>query len=77
LTNNPEDVKNCTFIDNIKRRSGWGGAGSSLMGEEQVEAFMKYETERIGGNTLYLSSSKPDATSRYAGEAYRCPERMQ
>jgi hypothetical protein len=46
-------------------------------GESQVEIKMKNQTAKIGGNTLYLISSKSEFASWGVGEAYRCPEPRQ
>jgi hypothetical protein len=77
LTNNPDVVKDCTFIANVKGKSGWGGAAGGSIGEGQVETKMKNQTAKIGGNTLYLISSKSEFASWGVGEAYRCPELRQ
>ena len=77
LTNNPDVVKDCTFVANVKGKSGWGGPAGGQIGEDQVEIKMKNQTAKIGGNTLYLISSKAGGyggSSRGVGEAYRCPQ---
>jgi len=80
LTNNPDVVKDCTFVANVKGKSGWGGPAGGQIGEDQVEIKMKNQTATIGANTLYLISSKAGGyggSSRGVGEAYRCPEPRQ
>jgi hypothetical protein len=74
LTNNPDVVKDCTFIANVRGTSGWGGAAGGSIGDRQVETKMKNQTAKIGGNTLFLIYSKTGFTPRGVGEAYRCPE---
>jgi hypothetical protein len=80
LTNNPDVVKDCIFVANVKGKSGWGGPAGGQMGEDQVEIKMKNQTAKVGGNTLYLISSKAGGyggSSRGVGEAYRCPKPRQ
>jgi hypothetical protein len=77
LTNNPEVVKNCTFIANVSGTSGWGGAAGQSIGARQVETKMKNQTAQMGGNTLYLVSTKGGFTPRGVGEAYHCPMTRQ
>lgn len=71
LTNNPDVVKGCEFIANVKGSSGWGRNAAQL-GENNVENKMKNQTAKLGGNTVYLISSKSGFTSYGIGEAYRC-----
>ena len=70
VTHNPEVVRDCKFIKNVKASSGW----EEGTGEDQVEIKMQNETAKAGGNVLYVSQNLGAKVffSRGSGEAYKC-----
>lgn len=72
VTANPDVVRGCTFVGNVSGSSGWGNAAAAA-GEESVQNQMQNETARLGGNVLFLVSSRAGFTARGVGEAYACP----
>jgi hypothetical protein len=72
ITNNPDVVRGCEFVGNLRSGSMLGGG----TGEERAQVDMQNETARLGGNVLFLTSSHggPNlgAGAWSAGEAYRC-----
>jgi hypothetical protein len=76
VTANPDVVRGCEFVGNIKASSGWGGPAGGNMGEDQVQVKMQNQTAELGGNVLFLTSNKAGGyggSSRGIGEAYKCP----
>jgi len=74
VTVNPDVVHGCEFVGNVKAGSGWGGAMASNAGEDQVQVKMQNVTAKLGGNVLFLTSSKGGQSgARGIGEAYKCP----
>jgi hypothetical protein len=72
VTNNPNVVKDCAFVGNVKSLSGWG----SGLGPENNERALKNDTAALGGNVLYVvSQTSGGGFARSAGEAYRCGAR--
>jgi hypothetical protein len=75
VTSNPDVVRGCKFVGNVKASSGWGGPAGGNMGEDQVQTKLQNETAEMGGNVLYLTSNRAGGyggSSRGIGEAYRC-----
>ena len=72
ITNNPDVVRGCEFVGNLRSGSMLGGG----VGEERAQVDMQNETARLGGNVLYLTSSYGGANmgagAWSSGEAYRC-----
>ena len=69
VTTNPQAVTNCTFLQNVKSATGWGGAMQGV-GASNVTKAMQNKTAELGGNVLYITST----SGGYAiGEAYKCP----
>lgn len=70
VTHNPEVIRDCKFIQNVKANSGW----EEGTGEDQVEIKMQNETAESGGNVLFVSQNLGAKVffSRGSGEAYRC-----
>lgn len=58
ITTNPDVVRGCEFLGNISGYSGWGGTAARSLGEEQVQIEMQNKTADIGGNVLFLISSR-------------------
>ena len=76
VTVNPDVVRGCEFVGNVKARSGWGGPAGGNIGEDQVQTKMQNEVAELGGNVLFLTSNKAGGyggSSRGVGEAYKCP----
>lgn len=73
VTVNPDVVRGCEFVGNVKTSSGWGGSAAGNMGEDQVQIKLQNETAKLGGNVLFLTSNEAGgATARGIGEAYKC-----
>lgn len=75
VTNNPDVVRGCKFVGNVKASSGWGGPAGGNIGEDQVQTKLQNETAEMGGNVLYITSNRAGGyggSSRGIGEAYQC-----
>jgi hypothetical protein len=69
ITNNPETVKGCTFLKNVRSTSTLSGNVEGLAASAN-EKTLQNDTAALGGNVLYVISSGRHAS----GEAYRCGE---
>lgn len=68
VTSNPDVVKGCEFLGNVKATSGWGGpAGTGLAGSN-TEKTLQNKTAQLSGNIVFVVASGIHAS----GEAYRC-----
>lgn len=75
VTSNPDVVKRCKFLGNVKAMSGWGSGGA--IADNNIEETLKERTHKLGGNVCFINSKSGDlsmGTSRGSGEAYFCPE---
>lgn len=69
MTSNPDVVRNCKFVGNVRATSGWGGhAGTGIAGHN-TDVALREKTAKLGGNTVFVVASGIHA----AGEAYSCP----
>jgi hypothetical protein len=71
VTSNPDVVKGCAFLGNVKAMSGWGGAAGSGLAARNIEETLKERTHKLGGNVVYIVGNQG---SRGSGEAYRCSQ---
>jgi Domain of unknown function (DUF4156) len=71
ITQNPEAVKGCRFLGNVKATSGWGGAAMSGVGAHNAEVALQEKTAKLGGDVLFVVASGTHAS----GEAYDCSGR--
>ena len=69
VTSNPDAVKGCAFLGNVKATSGWGGSAGTGLAGSNTEKTLQNKTADMGGNVLFVVSSGIHAS----GEAYRCP----
>ena len=69
MTNNPDVVRHCEFIANVKATSGWGGAAGTGLAQSNTGKTLQNKTAELGGNVVYLTA----AGIHSSGEAYRCP----
>ena len=69
VTSNPEVVRGCEFLGNVKAMSGWTRGGSNI-GGHNVQETLKQRTHDLGANTLYVVNNEGSSGT---GEAYRCP----
>lgn len=69
VTSNPDVVKGCEFLGNVKATSGWGGPAGTGLGTSNTEKTLQNKTAELGGNVVFIIASGVHAT----GEAYRCP----
>jgi hypothetical protein len=70
VTSNPDVVKGCTFLGNVKATSGWGGPAGTGLASSNTEKTLQNKTAALGGNVLYEIQSGIHAS----GEAYRCEQ---
>lgn len=69
VTSNPDAVKGCEFLGNVKATSGWGGSAGTGLAGSNTEKTLQNKAAEMGGNVLFVVSSGIHAS----GEAYRCP----
>jgi len=72
ITQNPEAVKGCRFLGNVKATSGWGGAAMSGVGAHNAEVALQEKTAKLGGDVVFVIASGAHAS----GEAYDCSGRL-
>jgi hypothetical protein len=68
ITSNPDIVKGCTFLGNVKSTSGWGGSAGTGLALSNNEKTLQNDTAYLGGNVVFIVGSGIHST----GEAYRC-----
>jgi hypothetical protein len=68
VTSNPDVVKGCRFLGNVKATSGWGGSAGTGLAGSNTEKTLQNKTADLGGNVVFIVSSGIHAS----GEAYRC-----
>jgi len=69
VTSNPDVVKGCQFLGNVKATSGWGGPAGTGLGTSNTEKTLQNKTAKLGGNVVFVTTSGVHAI----GEAYKCP----
>jgi hypothetical protein len=52
VTSNPDVVKPCQFLGNVKAMSGWGGPAGSGMAGNNIEETLKERTHKLGGTVV-------------------------
>ncbi len=74
VTANPEAVRNCTLLGEVKGAEHmWGGAAGQGIAENNAYKELKNRTAAMGGDTvLMVTSSTGFSGSVQRGEAYRC-----
>jgi hypothetical protein len=73
VTSNPDVVRGCEFLGNVKATSGWGGSAGTGLAESNTEKTLQNKTAALGGNVLYEVQSGIHAS----GEAYFCSKSPQ
>jgi hypothetical protein len=68
VTANPDVVKGCKFLGNVKATSGWGGSAGTGLAGSNTEKTLQNKTAALGGNVVFVVSSGIHAS----GEAYAC-----
>ena len=69
VTTNPDVVRGCTFLGNVET-GVWGTlAGGNTRSSYANEKWLRQDTEKLGGNVVYINSNDRSGAS---GEAYRC-----
>ena len=71
VTNNPEIVRPCTFLGNVRAMSILGSGG---LGRHNIEETLKQRTHELGGNVVYVvdQASGDEEIGSATGEAYLC-----
>jgi hypothetical protein len=67
-TSNPEVVRGCKFLGNVRATSGWGGPAGTGIAGHNTDVALREKTARLGGNVVYVVESGIHAS----GEAYLC-----
>ncbi len=67
ITSNPEAVKGCAFLGNVRSTSTLSGNVEGLAASAN-EKTLQNDAAALGGNVIYVISSGRHAS----GEAYRC-----
>lgn len=68
VTSNPDVVKNCKFLGNVKATSGWGGSAGTGLAGSNTEKTLQNKTAALGGNVVFVVASGIHAS----GESYAC-----
>lgn len=68
VTSNPDVVKPCKFLGNVRATSGWGGSAGTGLAGSNTEKTLQNKTASLGGNVVFVVASGIHAS----GEAYRC-----
>lgn len=68
VTGNPDVVKGCAFLGNVRATSGWGGSAGTGLAASNTEKTLQNKTAALGGNVVFVVSSGIHSS----GEAYRC-----
>lgn len=68
VTSNPDVVKPCQFLGNVRATSGWGGSAGTGLAGSNTEKTLQNKTASLGGNVVFVVASGIHAS----GEAYRC-----
>jgi hypothetical protein len=71
VTSNPEAIKGCELLGPVKGSSGWGGAATANVSENNSMNALRDNAAKMGANVVLMVSS---GTTRKEGEAYKCPE---
>lgn len=66
VTSNPDVVKGCQFLGNVKATSGFGG--DTALAASNTEKTLQNKAAKLGANVVFVVASGGHAT----GEAYRC-----
>lgn len=73
VTSNPDVVRGCQFVGNVRGGSWFGGG----IGAGKSEDDLKSGAVELGGNTVYIAATSSGRHayegSSASGEAYRCP----
>jgi hypothetical protein len=69
VTSNPDVVKGCKFLGNVKATSGWGGPAGTGLASSNSAKTLRNKAAKLGGNVVFVVESGIHAE----GEAYLCP----
>lgn len=70
-TSNPEVVRGCKFVGNVRATSGWGGAAGTGIAGHNTDVALREKTAKLGGNVVYVV----EAGIHASGEAYLCEDK--
>jgi hypothetical protein len=74
VTSNPEAVRGCALLGEVRGRDGWnGGMAGQGAAERNADIALRNAAHEMGGNVILLTTESVNtsgATKR--GEAYRC-----
>ena len=75
VTSNPEVVKGCKYLGEVKGKSNWGGLAAQKLGEENANRHLKESAAEMGANVVLLVVDHAGFSgSIKRGEAYFCSE---
>jgi hypothetical protein len=69
-TSNPEVVRGCRFLGNVRATSGWGGAAGTGIAGHNTDVALREKTAKLGGNVVFVVQSGIHAS----GEAHDCDD---
>ena len=69
-TSNPEVVRGCKFLGNVRATSGFGGSAGTGIAGHNTDVTLREKTAKLGGNVVFVVESGIHAS----GEAYLCEE---
>ena len=73
VTDNPDVVRECEWVANVKGSSGWGGTTGQGVGHDDAMARISQQAAELGADTVYITTSEVGTSGvRVLGEAYAC-----
>ncbi len=73
ITANPEAVRGCTLLGEVRGKSDWGGLLYQKAGEERARRGLRNQAVALGANVVLMESAITGFSgSKLRGEAYRC-----
>ncbi len=75
ITANPDVVRPCTLVGEVKGADHWnGGIAGQGAAEETATRELKNRTAAMGANVVFVTTSHTNTSgSVQRGEAYKCP----
>ena len=75
VTSNPDVVRPCTLVGEVKGADHWnGGMAGQGAAEETAMRELKNRTAAMGANVVFITTSHANMSGAVQrGEAYKCP----